>query len=359
MFTKTGLRYLIRDFNNRNERPFGRLMTLSRYDIVFDREYLTGVLTENGWKAENGREAEGGGKAEFSDKDAFGALGFTRVDSMDYSDYEGADYAFDLNGNALPPELAGQYDFVLDAGTIEHVFHVPHALENIFNLLKIGGTFIFSQPTFFGIGHGFYNFSHEFYYRYFEKNNWRINAYTPYMFEMGNPDAAYEVSFVSDSLLNGTLPLIGAQMRHEVFGSVTKLADSAFDGVPYQGSYDEIWGAASRIKEAVARNAGRVWLYGTGKHTKKVLGMLGKSNALPEIGLIGNGPDEIGNAFEGYAVCSVDQVRAGDTVIVSSKKFQRIIYERIRHLEDRGIKIIKLYDERGDCMNAESAVLQK
>lgn len=67
----------------------------------------------------------------------FAHLGFSRVDAVDVSDYEGANVILDLN----EPAKSGtpQYDFVLNSGTIEHVFHIPNYFQNIHSLCKVGG----------------------------------------------------------------------------------------------------------------------------------------------------------------------------------------------------------------------------
>jgi hypothetical protein len=65
------------------------------------------------------------------------------MDSIDFSDYEGANILHDLN---LPVKdsLVEQYDTLIDLGTTEHIFNVPQALDNCVKLIKVGGkSFIF------------------------------------------------------------------------------------------------------------------------------------------------------------------------------------------------------------------------
>ena len=59
-------------------------------------------------------------------RDFFGA---SFVDSIDKSEYEGATIIFDMN-NEIFPELKGEYDTVIDSGTLEHIFNISQALEN-------------------------------------------------------------------------------------------------------------------------------------------------------------------------------------------------------------------------------------
>ena len=84
-------------------------------------------------------------------------LGFGRVETMDFSDYEGAQHLADLS-KPLAKKFHNRFDFIFDGGTLEHVFDIPQAFRNVFNMLKPGGTFV-SVNGFTGWpGHGFYQF---------------------------------------------------------------------------------------------------------------------------------------------------------------------------------------------------------
>lgn len=87
-------------------------------------------------------------------------LGFGDVETMDFSDYEGATVLHDLN-HLPPPELEGQFDMILDGGTIEHVFNVPNALECVYRMLRPGGRLISNNGLNGWHGHGMYQFNPE------------------------------------------------------------------------------------------------------------------------------------------------------------------------------------------------------
>lgn len=91
----------------------------------------------------------------------FKFLSYTTADSLDYSDYEGAALIHDLN-KPLPAAHA-KYDFVFDGGTIEHIFNVAQVLENIVNLVEVGGLFLSVTMNNNYSGHGIYQFSPEFF----------------------------------------------------------------------------------------------------------------------------------------------------------------------------------------------------
>lgn len=55
-------------------------------------------------------------------------LGADVTDSVDATDYEGPTHTADLN-EGVPQSLYGQYEAVIDGGTLEHVFNFPLALR--------------------------------------------------------------------------------------------------------------------------------------------------------------------------------------------------------------------------------------
>lgn len=93
-------------------------------------------------------------------------MGFQRVESLDATAYQGAGLVHDLNV-PLPSELREQWDWVFDGGSLEHVFDFPAAIRNCSALLRPGGMFITMCPVNNWMGHGFYQFSPELFFRAF------------------------------------------------------------------------------------------------------------------------------------------------------------------------------------------------
>ena len=94
-------------------------------------------------------------------------LGFDNIDSLDNSIYEGASIIHNLN---IPiRDNFKKYDYIIDCGTIEHIFNTPQVCENIINLLNIDGIFLSVTPNNNFSGHGIYQFSPEFYLSAFSK----------------------------------------------------------------------------------------------------------------------------------------------------------------------------------------------
>ncbi|HYZ62386.1 MAG TPA: hypothetical protein VE650_08015, partial [Acetobacteraceae bacterium] len=107
----------------------------------------------------------------------FRQLGAERVDSMDASAYEGASIIHDLN-RPIADALTCKYTCVCDFGTLEHVFNFPVGLKNATDLLAPGGTLVTATVANNFLGHGFYQFSPELFFRYLPANGFTdVEAY--------------------------------------------------------------------------------------------------------------------------------------------------------------------------------------
>lgn len=102
-------------------------------------------------------------------EDFFRQLGVAELVSIDASAYESCDLVHDLN-RPIPREWHQKYDVVFDGGTLEHVFHVPNAFQNALDLVRAGGCFVSCTPSNNYNGHGFYQFSPEFFFRLLDEN---------------------------------------------------------------------------------------------------------------------------------------------------------------------------------------------
>ena len=103
-------------------------------------------------------------------------LGAETVTSFDFSAYQGATVVQDFN-EPLPRAHHATCDAVVDGGSIEHIFDIKQVLSNYMALPKIGGDVHICTNANNVCGHGFYQFSPEFFYRVFsEKNGYRIES---------------------------------------------------------------------------------------------------------------------------------------------------------------------------------------
>ena len=110
---------------------------------------------------------------EFCEKLLLTHFGSVKVDSYDYSDYQGATFTYDLNmpppSNLTGPEYL--YDTIIDSGSLEHIFNIPQAFKNISNMCKIGGTIIHALPANNFCGHGFWQMSPELFFSLYSEAN--------------------------------------------------------------------------------------------------------------------------------------------------------------------------------------------
>jgi SAM-dependent methyltransferase len=71
----------------------------------------------------------------------------------------------------LPESLSAVYDSVVDLGTLEHIFDIRQALENVSKLCKTGGQILHVLPSDNFSGHGFWQFSPELFFSLYSKEN--------------------------------------------------------------------------------------------------------------------------------------------------------------------------------------------
>jgi len=180
-----------------------------------------------------------------SDTSLFQALGFTRLTTLDYSDYEGASVLYDLNSDQVPESLIGAYDMVIDGGTIEHVFHIPNALSNIHQLLTCHGRAIHVSPSSNHMDHGFYMFSPTLFWDYYHVNGYEINKFQVFRYTARPSLDLWEMSDYFPGCLDRiSFGGLDGQM-YGILCIATKTLDSTHRIVPQQGTYLSEWRAQS------------------------------------------------------------------------------------------------------------------
>ncbi|MBI3563089.1 MAG: hypothetical protein HY080_15375 [Gammaproteobacteria bacterium] len=230
----------------------GRLLTLGRQDVYITAEELRATMAEFGKRpvqeiAHSLSKKTSFAKSDFiSDEYLFSALGFSECKALDASSYEDADYVFDLNRIDTPEALVDRWDTIFDGGTIEHVFHLPNALSNIFRLLRIGGRVVHIAPSSNHIDHGFYMFSPTFFWDYYNANNYEINVCQVFRYTQDLYAGAWQVcDYVPGSLTRVSM----GKLDDALYGVIliaTKTPNSTFDVIPQQGLYAEnLWKSKS------------------------------------------------------------------------------------------------------------------
>ncbi|HSX26655.1 MAG TPA: hypothetical protein VLE89_06585 [Chlamydiales bacterium] len=252
-------------------RPLaGRVLTLGKQDVSITQEDLEEIAADSKFPLHpsNGIDpisTKGGSKEQrfISDVYLLARLGFSNCKSMDYSDYEGCDYVFDLNQPDLPPHLMNAFDVVIDGGTMEHVFHLPNVLRNLFNMIPVNGRIIHCSPSSNHMDHGFYMFSPTLFWDYYEANRFDINQFVIIRHSPW-PDFPWRIWEYKPGLLNGISygGLDGAM--YAIHCVVTKNQHSLAGIIPQQRNYQE--GAWKGKKELALSGS---WLTAIKRGVKK------------------------------------------------------------------------------------------
>lgn len=142
------------EFNNKD------ILIMGYQDIYFSKSDIRDLYKHHSIESIYVEDSK---KKDVQLLDLFKDLGFRNVDVLDNSDYEGANIIIDMNKKNEDKSLKSNYDFILDWGTIEHVFHVPNYISNIYDFLKKDGYYYGVTPMSGWVEHGFYQFSPVFF----------------------------------------------------------------------------------------------------------------------------------------------------------------------------------------------------
>jgi len=194
---------------------------LAGFGLFSSDQQVENLLTGNGGYAE--------GFLQF--------LGAQSIDSLDYSNYEGANILHDMN---LPvsAELKGKYDTILESGSLEHIFNFPVSIGNCMEMVSENGHLLIITPVNNIMGHGFYQFSPEIFYRVLnERNGFRIESML--IFEYSPEEKWFSVKDPKQvkqrvELMNSSATYLCVRAKR------IKLVD-VFSQFPQQSDYEDAW----------------------------------------------------------------------------------------------------------------------
>lgn len=149
---------------------FAQTMMIGRQSLDLPPAELQAMLRANGLSLTEAEVAEIYQQRGRFIEPLLHLLGAGRIESVDASSYEQATVVHDLN-LPIPERLKGAFSCVLDGGSLEHVFNFPQAIKNCMEMVAEGGHFLGVAPANNWMGHGFYQFSPELYYRVFSERN--------------------------------------------------------------------------------------------------------------------------------------------------------------------------------------------
>ena len=150
------------DLLKKNIDEFGQLgdvLTLGRLSNQIDKKKLKLLKLDNNEVFFQ----------KYSDDILTKYLGANFIDSIDNSNFEGANIIWDMN-NELQ-NINKQYDTIIDFGTSEHILNINQNLNNISKLCKIRGRIIQCLPANNQCGHGFWQFSAQLFFSLYDESN--------------------------------------------------------------------------------------------------------------------------------------------------------------------------------------------
>jgi hypothetical protein len=162
-------------------------------------------------------------------------MGLGELRTLDVSAYEGAEIIADLN-LPVPAELRGRFGWIVDGGTMEHVFDIRQGMKNTADMLRAGGRAVHLSPTNNYVNHGFVQLSPAFYHDYYVANGFDdvrgILVVQPRADILGVPWNLFEYEHATMGGMNAMLCSEGTQLA--VYFSARKNAGSTSDRVPVQ-----------------------------------------------------------------------------------------------------------------------------
>lgn len=249
-FDVQGIKFLLRA--HRSGVRFARTATLGRQELFINARHLRKIL--RGFGVPDG-DAEA--RRLLAESDGFAEpllrwLGGEQISSIDASSYEGASLVHDMNV-PIPESMRNAFSVVIDGGTLEHVFNFPVAIKNCMEMVEVGGHLLLMTPANNFMGHGFYQFSPELFFRIFSAEN-GFEA-SRVIFTETAPDAQwYEI--VDPARVRRRVELINTRPAYLLI-QARKLRQLPVLAVPPQQSdYTFIWQepgsshAASRVSPA-------------------------------------------------------------------------------------------------------------
>ncbi|MDF2369218.1 MAG: hypothetical protein P1V21_00325 [Rhizobiaceae bacterium] len=224
-------------FCHKSYREFGATVTLARQGLHVTKE---NAYDDYNKSIVNKAEAEG---EYFIDGTLRRSFGSSSVDSIDYSNYEGASIIHDLNiplGKDMP-----KFNTVIDAGTTEHIFSVTTALSNARELCRPGGMIIHILPANNFCGHGFWQFSPELFLGLYSKSNGFCDTEI-YLAKLDDTKRWYRLS----ALAHGGRGNFFSSFSLLIMVKTVKSASSKGEFLtPQQLDYTEIWTGTKNSEE--------------------------------------------------------------------------------------------------------------
>lgn len=259
MIVPTLARMIIREHLYKPIR--GKVLTLGRQTISMTYLQLLQLLVQEGMpvtedklksiRVSNDQKTRvGGGSSFVSDDVFFSLLGVETVNIMDVTDYEGADIIHDLN-KQVPEYLEGQFDFIIDGGTFDHICDIRIAFENVVKMLKKEGRIFQWNAASNFTGSAYLSFGPDFFYDYYV-----VNQFSDCRVYLAEVDEISQDEFWDIYRFDG-LNQYGHFQSDRIL-MVLVLAEkgpsSTFHALPIQAQYrdESLWNAYNKSKDSIS-----------------------------------------------------------------------------------------------------------
>lgn len=225
------------------------------------------------------------------------------------------------------------YDTIILNHVLEHFTDLGKELDIIRKLLRPQGVLFVAVP---GIKNLLYSYENDF---LLFLQNAHIYHFTKdtliQVLKWHGFDAVYADEKVQAVFRAGKKDMAVQNFSGDIKVFLRKLEDDR------QAKEEAIPLLGQRISSMISDyEAGQVAVYGTGKEAARLLDAIGKA---PQIkGFLTK--DNIVGGYTGYPVLDINDLQGIRCVIIASYMYRKIIYERIRYLEETGIKIIQMYE---------------
>jgi SAM-dependent methyltransferase len=158
----------------------GKVLTLGRQTIAMTYEQVIEMLQQEGYTpsqqvlseiviTQDQKTRVGKGTDFITDEVFFRLFGVKELLALDVSEYEGCDIVHDLN-RPIPESLCGQFDFIIDGGTFDHLFDIRTAFENVVKLLRAGGRILQWNAASNFTGAAYLSFGPDLFFDYYVAN---------------------------------------------------------------------------------------------------------------------------------------------------------------------------------------------
>lgn len=220
--------YKFLELLNNNNENFGEVLSLGQ---------INNLISKDDFKKLKIPEI----KDKYSNKILLDNFNIKSVNSLDYSNFEGADLIHDLN---LPiKDIKKQYDTIIDFGTSEHIFNIIQNLKNISTLCKTGGIILHCLPANNNCGHGFWQFSPELFFQLYKNDNGYSDTEI-YLINLHDKENWYKIKMQEKGSrleLNSKEPLY-------IFIKTKKISDNKFENIN-QSDYVHQWSMENNISK--------------------------------------------------------------------------------------------------------------